>query len=47
MPVQQLAPILNVSSIVESQNWFAALRWERGVTWPHGSPDPNLGEYHD
>lgn len=43
MNVVNLTPILNVSSIVESQTWFAALGWERGFTWPHGDDDPDFG----
>lgn len=43
MPVQQLTPILNVSSILESQKWFEALGWQRGFMWPDGDPEPGFG----
>lgn len=43
MPVQQLTPILNVSSILDSQKWFEALGWRRGFVWPDGDPDPGFG----
>ena len=43
MPVQQLTPILNVSSILDSQKWFEALGWQRGFTWPDGDPAPGFG----
>ncbi|MBL8548181.1 MAG: hypothetical protein JNL81_17095 [Hyphomonadaceae bacterium] len=43
MPVQQLTPILNVSSIVESQKWFEALGWRRGFIWPDGDAEPGFG----
>jgi catechol 2,3-dioxygenase-like lactoylglutathione lyase family enzyme len=43
MPVQNLTPILNVSSVSESQKWFEALGWQRGFTWPDGDPEPGFG----
>jgi len=43
MPVQQLTPILNVSSILDSQKWFEALGWHRGFTWPDGDAEPGFG----
>lgn len=43
MQVHGLTPILNVSSVVDSQNWFIALGWERGFSWPHGDANPGFG----
>lgn len=43
MPVQQLTPILNVASILDSQKWFESLGWQRGFTWPDGDPEPGFG----
>lgn len=36
MPVEALTPILNVSSVAESQGWFEQFGWGRGFTWPEG-----------
>lgn len=33
MPVQNVTPILNVSSVVDSQAWFAKLGWRAGFQW--------------
>jgi hypothetical protein len=43
MPVNALTPILNVSSIPASQEWFEKLGWQRGFTWPDGDADPGFG----
>ncbi|MEZ5961573.1 MAG: VOC family protein [Hyphomonadaceae bacterium] len=43
MPVQHLTPILNVSDILRSQEWFEALGWQRGFTWPDGDAAPGFG----
>src|SRR5215470_3789849 len=43
MPVVALTPILNVSSVKESQAWFEKLGWKRGFIWPAGSEDPSFG----
>jgi catechol 2,3-dioxygenase-like lactoylglutathione lyase family enzyme len=33
MPIKSVTPILNVSSVVKSQEWFEALGWRRGFQW--------------
>jgi len=33
MKVDHLTPILNVSNVAASLEWFEALGWERGFTW--------------
>jgi catechol 2,3-dioxygenase-like lactoylglutathione lyase family enzyme len=43
MDVRRVSPILNVSSILESQAWFEALGWKRGFVWPPHSDDPGFG----
>jgi len=43
MPVQNVTPILNVSSVAESIAWFMKLGWTQGFVWPEGSKDPNFG----
>ena len=43
MPVQALTPILNVSNIKASQNWFERLGWKAGFVWPEGADDPGFG----
>lgn len=43
MPVQTLTPILNVTSIKESQAWFAKLGWKPGFIWPEDSNDATFG----
>lgn len=43
MPVHGLIPILNVSSVLESQKWFQKLGWAPGFTWPGDSADPDFG----
>ncbi len=40
MKIEGLTPILNVSNIVESFEWFSKLGWEKGWDW--GDP-PNFG----
>ena len=34
MSVQSVTPILNVSSVMESQAWFRLLGWRNGFVWP-------------
>lgn len=36
MSVRAVTPILNVSSIVASQAWFAKVGWRAGFSWPEG-----------
>ena len=43
MGVHALTPILNVSNIPASQEWFEKLGWQRGFTWPAGDADPGFG----
>jgi hypothetical protein len=47
MPVRNVTPILNVSDIGRSLEWFEALGWKRGFTWNDGgiigSGDDALG----
>ena len=43
MPVLNLTPILNVSSLPASIAWFEKLGWKKGFTWPEGDPDPGFG----
>lgn len=33
MPVERVTPILNVSSVPASLDWFERLGWKRGFTW--------------
>ncbi len=35
-PVKGLSPILNVSSVPQSIEWFERLGWRRGFTWKDG-----------
>ena len=35
MKLTSLTPILNVSDVVASLEWFEALGWERGFAWDH------------
>ena len=34
MTIQGVTPILNVSSVLDSQAWFRSLGWRNGCTWP-------------
>lgn len=44
MPVQNVTPILNVSSITESIAWFAKLGWRQGFVWcDQGHKEPSFG----
>lgn len=44
MPVQSVTPILNVSSIRDSQAWFARVGWRAGFSWPDGEGEtPTFG----
>ncbi len=36
MPIQNVTPILNVSSVIESQTWFEKLGWRAGFQWDNG-----------
>jgi catechol 2,3-dioxygenase-like lactoylglutathione lyase family enzyme len=36
MPVTQVTPILNVSDVPASRDWFARLGWSRGFAWNSG-----------
>jgi catechol 2,3-dioxygenase-like lactoylglutathione lyase family enzyme len=36
MPVQAVTPVLNVSSVGDSMEWFEALGWTRGFSWNEG-----------
>ena len=36
MPVLGLTPVLNVSSIAQSFDWFEQLGWQRGFSWNDG-----------
>ena len=47
MKLNNLTPILNVSSVAESLDWFEALGWERGFAWTDedgmgGSGEPDF-----
>jgi catechol 2,3-dioxygenase-like lactoylglutathione lyase family enzyme len=39
MQVNELVPILNVSSIEQSVAWFEPLGWRVGFRWPHGAAE--------
>jgi catechol 2,3-dioxygenase-like lactoylglutathione lyase family enzyme len=43
MPVQNVTPILNVSSVTDSIAWFEKLGWRKGFTWPEGDAGPSFG----
>lgn len=36
MAVQGVTPVLNVSSVGDSMDWFEALGWQRGFSWNEG-----------
>lgn len=42
MAVRRVTPILNVSDVTASIEWFEALGWERRFTWPRGSDQPGF-----
>jgi hypothetical protein len=43
MAIHGVTPILNVSSVTESQAWFGKLGWRPGFTWPNESATPDFG----
>jgi hypothetical protein len=43
MPIQNVTPILNVSSVADSMVWFERLGWKRGFSWPEGNAAPDFG----
>ena len=43
MPIQNVTPILNVSSVADSMVWFERLGWKRGFSWPDGDANPGFG----
>ena len=43
MTVQNVTPILNVSSVTGSIAWFEKLGWRKGFTWPEGDAEPGFG----
>lgn len=43
MPVHALTPILHVTSVRKSQEWFEQLGWQRGFSWPAGDVEPGFG----
>jgi Glyoxalase/Bleomycin resistance protein/Dioxygenase superfamily len=43
LPVQNLTPVLNVSSVTDSMAWFELLGWRRGFAWPEGAAEPGFG----
>jgi catechol 2,3-dioxygenase-like lactoylglutathione lyase family enzyme len=44
MPVQNVTPILNVSSVTESIDWFAKLGWRQGFVWcDHDQTEASFG----
>ncbi|MEQ1753293.1 MAG: VOC family protein [Micropepsaceae bacterium] len=43
MSVQAITPILNVSSVTDSIDWFEKLGWGRGFTWPANDGAPGFG----
>lgn len=43
MTVRGVTPILNVSSISESQAWFAKLGWLTGFRWAPDQGEPSFG----
>lgn len=38
MPIKAVTPILNVSSVTQSIDWFTRLGWRRGFLWGDGEP---------
>lgn len=43
MPVQNVTPILNVSSVTASQEWFAKVGWRAGFRWAPDGGEPGFG----
>jgi catechol 2,3-dioxygenase-like lactoylglutathione lyase family enzyme len=43
MPVENVTPILNVSSVTDSISWFAKLGWRHGFIWPNDGTMPTFG----
>ena len=44
MAVKSVTPILNVSNVVKSQEWFEALGWRRGFVWQDDdATEPSFG----
>jgi catechol 2,3-dioxygenase-like lactoylglutathione lyase family enzyme len=43
MPVQNVTPILNVSSVTASIAWFEKLGWRKGFVWPGSGEEPGFG----
>jgi catechol 2,3-dioxygenase-like lactoylglutathione lyase family enzyme len=41
LPVLTVSPILNVSDITDTINWFAKLGWTRGFEWQDNPADPH------
>jgi catechol 2,3-dioxygenase-like lactoylglutathione lyase family enzyme len=43
MPIQNVTPILNVSSVIESQKWFEKVGWRAGFQWAPDGGEPGFG----
>ena len=44
MSIRGVTPILNVSSVRDSQTWFARVGWRAGFSWPDGEGEtPTFG----
>ncbi len=43
MPIQNVTPILNVSSVADSMVWLERLGWKGGFSWPEGNATPDFG----
>lgn len=43
MPIQNVTPILNVSSVTASQEWFGKVGWRAGFAWPPDGGAPGFG----
>ncbi|MEY2758651.1 MAG: hypothetical protein RIR33_2429 [Pseudomonadota bacterium] len=43
MPVRNVTPILNVSSVTASQDWFAKVGWRAGFQWAPDGGEPGFG----
>ncbi len=42
MPIRAVTPILNVSDVLASIDWFESLGWTRGFTWPQDDAAPGF-----
>jgi len=42
MPIRAVTPMLNVSDVPASIEWFESLGWSRGFTWPQDDPQPGF-----